>query len=175
MRKEALGIFWGLQRRTTSGFHGIFFLGDGAWKIRSECEEQDLMLLEVTRNFLVLPTSSSKGLPTFRSISDTIGWKNSNGWLILKHCGYFRFLSLENFTSHLSRPNSITYNATIAACARAAAWRQALTLLARRSAAEISIVSYHKVISCGFLPQLSHDLEEKKREEIVDMAWASSS
>ena len=72
--------------------------------------------------------------------------------------------------SDSSRPNSITYNATIAACARAAAWRQALTLLARRSAAEISIVSYHKVISCGFLPQLSHDLEEKKREEIVDMA-----
>lgn len=27
--------------------------------------KQDLMLLEVTRNFLVLPTSSSKGLPTF--------------------------------------------------------------------------------------------------------------
>lgn len=80
-------------------------------------------------------------------------------------------VAMENFTSHLSRPNSITYNATIAACARAAAWRQALTLLARRSAAEIFIVSYHKVISCGFLPQLSHDLEEKKQEEIVhDMA-----
>ena len=101
MRKEALGIFWGLQRRTTSGFHGIFFLGDGAWKIRSECEEQDLMLLEVTRNFLVLPTSSSKGLPTFRSISDTIGWVFSNGWLIPKHCGYFRFFQAEQH--HLQR------------------------------------------------------------------------